>query len=228
MSTSSCLEQDAGVSFHPSLVPPAHPMHQVIPSMYIPYIEGPRMDWTANDGLYHCFLKWGLKCENILECELAALPERQKCKKVIAWSEDFGMDQYVSLSFPKEDLYLDTIWDRFEEFFKLQSNELRVHFDLLTSFCQGNKSVDEWYNAVQAQVNLAKYPPETAKILHCDIFWFFMKDEDFVSRTINEGSVDLDKFLASKVHQLAKKMESSKVTARHIRQVAGNLPSWPD
>ena len=49
-----------------------------------------------------------------------------------------------------------------------------------------------------------------------------MKDEDFVSRTINKGSVDLDKFPASKVCQLAKKLESSKATARHIRQVASD------
>ena len=53
---------------------------------------------------------------------------------------------------------------------------------------------------VQAQVNLAKYPSETAKISHCDIFWFFMQDEDFVSKTTNEGSVDLEKFPASRVH----------------------------
>ena len=108
-SASSDLEQDAEVSFHPSLVPPAHPVHQVIPSMYMPYTEDPRMHWTVNDGLYHHFLKWRLKCENILECELAVLPEKQKCKKVIAWSGDFGMDQYMSWSLPKEDLYLDTI-----------------------------------------------------------------------------------------------------------------------
>ena len=40
---------------------------------------------------------------------------------------------------------------------------------------------------------------------------------------INGGSVDLEKFPASKVCQLAKKLESSKATARHIRQVAGDL-----
>ena len=40
-------------------------------NMYMPYIEGPTMDWTVNDGLYNRFLKWKLKCENILECELA-------------------------------------------------------------------------------------------------------------------------------------------------------------
>ena len=53
-------------------------------------------------------------------------------------------------------------------------NEVWARFDLLTSFRQGTRNVDEWYNAIQAQVSLTKYPPETAKILHRDIFWFFM------------------------------------------------------
>ena len=43
-------------------------IQQAVPSMFMPYIEGPKMDWTANDGIYHRFLKWILKCENILEC----------------------------------------------------------------------------------------------------------------------------------------------------------------
>ena len=82
------------------------------------------------------------------------------------------MDQYVSWGLPSAELTLDTIWGKFEEFCKPQSNELHALFDLLTSFRQGNSSVDEWYNMVQAQVNLAKYLPENAKILHRDIFWF--------------------------------------------------------
>ena len=52
-----------------------------------------------------------------------------------------------------------------------------------------------------------------------------MKDEDFVTKTINEGNVDLQKFPTNKVQQLAKKMESSKATTKHIRQVAGDLPT---
>ena len=47
---------------------------------------------------------------------------------------------------------------------------------------------------VQAQVNLAKYPLETAKILYRDIIWFFLHDEEIVSKTITDGNVDLDKF----------------------------------
>ena len=80
------------------------------------------------------------------------------------------MDQYVSWNLPKEDLSLDTIWEHFEEFCKPQANKGRAHFDLLTSFHQGNRSVAEWYNTVQAQINPVKYPPETAKILYRDIF----------------------------------------------------------
>ena len=52
-----------------------------------------------------------------------------------------------------------------EEFCKPQSNEVQARFDLLTSFRQGDMSVDEWYNAVQTQVALAKYPQETAQML---------------------------------------------------------------
>ena len=52
-----------------------------------------------------------------------------------------------------------------------------------------------------------------------------MRDEDFITKTINEGNIDIQKFPASKVCQLAKKMESSKATAKHIRQVAGEIPA---
>ena len=153
-------DQDLDVSFHPAVTSPS------VPTTFMPYIEGPKMNWTVDDGLYHKFLKWHLKCETIWNCELANLPAKQKCQNVIAWSGDFGMDLYVSWSIPKEELMLDAIWAKFEEFSKPQTNEVRAHFDLLTSFWQGNRNVDEWYNAIQAQVNLAKYPLETAKILH--------------------------------------------------------------
>ena len=155
-------DEDLKVSFHPrhAPVPPTNPVGppSIPTGMYMPYIEGLRMNWTVNDDLFHCILKWHLKCENILECKLAALPEHQKCKKVIAWSGDCRMDQYVSWNLHSSELTLDIIWGKYEEYCKPQSNEVRARFDLLTSFCQGNHSMDEWYNAVQAQVNLVKYP----------------------------------------------------------------------
>ena len=96
----------------------------------MPYLEWPKMYWTVNDSLYHRFLKWKLKCENILDCEVAMLPESKKCKKVIAWSGDFWMDQYMSWWLPA-DLSLDTIWAKYEDFCKPQTIEVRARFDLL-------------------------------------------------------------------------------------------------
>ena len=66
--SSSEQEPDPEVSFHQVRLP------KPVPSMYMPYIEGPKMNWAVNDGLYHRYLQWHLKCKNILECELAALP----------------------------------------------------------------------------------------------------------------------------------------------------------
>ena len=84
------------------------------------------------------------------------LSEARKCKKAVAWSGGFGIDQYVYWCLPPEDVCLDVLWNKFEKFRKLQTNEVRARFDLLTSFRQGDMIVNEWYNAVQAQINLAK------------------------------------------------------------------------
>ena len=67
---------------------------------------------------------------------------------------------------------------KYEYFCKPQANEVRAQFDPLTNFCKGYRSVDEWYNAAQAQACLAKYPQETTNMLHHDISWFFLKDEE--------------------------------------------------
>ena len=107
------------------------------------------------------------------------LPEERKCKKIVAWSGDFGLDQYISWNLSSKDLALEVIWKKFEEFCKPQENELRARFDLVTSFRQADMNVNEWYSAVQTQVTLTRYPYKTAQILQRDIFWFFLKDESF-------------------------------------------------
>ena len=73
------------------------------------------------------------------------------------------MDQYVSWSLSPNELTSDTIWGKYKAYCKPQSNEVWSRFDLLMSFRQGNCSVDEWYNAVQAQVNLANNPQKQPK-----------------------------------------------------------------
>ena len=118
--SSSEQENDQEVNFNQVHV------HQVIHSMFMPYIEGPKIDWAVSVGLYHRCLKCILKCKNILECELGMLAGRRKCKTVIAWSGDFGTDQYVSWNLTNVQLTLDVIWENLKSFVNLNliSSEL--------------------------------------------------------------------------------------------------------
>ena len=133
------------------------------------------------------------------------------------------MDQYVSCCLPAEELNLDTIWGKFKEFCKPRLNEVIVHFDLLTSFRQGNRSVEYgtmqcklksiWQNTPQKQPGSCT---ETSSGSSCMMRNLFQKP-------LMMGMWNLDKFtVRHKVRQLAKRMESSKVTTCHIKQVAGD------
>ena len=66
-SPSSDHESDSEISFHPSRPQATNPVRQ---QMFMPYIEGPKMDWTVNGSLYHHFLKWKSKCEIYLNVNL--------------------------------------------------------------------------------------------------------------------------------------------------------------
>ena len=49
-----------------------HP-HFQYSGMMVPYVDGPKMDWTIDDALHFIFIRWKIKCENILDCKLAIL-----------------------------------------------------------------------------------------------------------------------------------------------------------
>ena len=53
-SASSDHASDSEISFHPNRPQATNPVRQ---QMFMPYIEGPKMDWTVNDSLHHDFLK---------------------------------------------------------------------------------------------------------------------------------------------------------------------------
>ena len=69
------------------------------------------------------------------------------------------------------------------------------------------------------QIRLCNYPQETAHILQRDISWFLLSNKSFISKTLDEGHVNLNKFPASRVRQMAKKLEGSQATAKHMKQV---------
>ena len=50
-------------------------------------------------------------------------------------------------------------------------------------------------------------------------FWFFLSNESFISKTLDEGHVSLNNFPASRVRQMVKKLESPQATAKYMKQV---------
>ena len=94
--------------------------------MMVPYVEGAKMDWTVDDALHSRYIRWKIKCANILDCELAILQESVKYKKVIQWPGDAGLDMYISWALPTEKVTLQTIWSRVEDFCKPQSNAVQA------------------------------------------------------------------------------------------------------
>ena len=143
-------EEGAAASPPGKEIPPNQVPHSPFPysGMMVPYVEDPKMDWTVDDALHSIFIRWRIKCENILDCQLAILQENAKCKQVIQWSGDTELDMYISWNLHPEEITLQTIQSRFENFCKPQSNAVCERFDLLTTFRQGNRSNDKWYNAV--------------------------------------------------------------------------------
>ena len=47
------------------------------------HIEGPKMDWAMDDGLYPWFQDWKLECELILDGELTEIAESCKVNTLI-------------------------------------------------------------------------------------------------------------------------------------------------
>ena len=47
------------------------------------YIDGPKMDWSMDNGLYSCFQDWKLEHEHIPDGELTEIVEPQKVNTLI-------------------------------------------------------------------------------------------------------------------------------------------------
>ena len=91
--------------------------------------------------------------------------------------------------------------------------------------CQASEKVIGQLMTGTMQFMLKCLLPSTHQKLECLALRYFLvlpKRWGVLSKTINDSNIDLERFPASKVRQLSKKMESSKSTTRHIKQVASD------
>ena len=155
------------------------------------YIDGPKMDWSMDDGLYSRFQDWQLECELILDGELTEIVEPQKVNTLIRWAGSFGLKTLKVWQKDKTNLTLTFIWNEFETHCKPHSNELRAWYELFKQLSQGTTPCDDWYTTVQIQLTMCNYKAETESVLQCDIFLFGLNDQTFISKIISEESPDV-------------------------------------
>ena len=114
----------------------------------------------------------------------------------------------------KTSLTLTFIWNEFETYCKLHSNELRVRYELFKQLNQGTTPCDDWYTTVQNQLTMCNYKAETESVLQRDIFLFSLNDQTFISKIISEESPDVT---AATIRQKLMKLEAGRATAKYIK-----------
>ena len=108
-----------------------------------PFIQGPSMDWTMDDGLYSHFQTWKISCNLIMDSELCELLEVRKINTLLCWSRDFGIKKLKSWQKEPSQLMLNFIWGEYESYCKPQSNELRAKYNVLKKLTQGSLPADD-------------------------------------------------------------------------------------
>ena len=182
-----------------------------------PYIEGPKMDWSMDDGLYSRFQDWKLECELILDGELAEVAEARKVNMLIRWAGPHGIKHLKVWQKDKTTLTLKFIWKEFEAYCKPHSNELRARYELFKQLSQGTTPCDDWYTTVQNQLTMCNYQAQTESVLQRDIFLFGLTDQAFISKIISEESPDVT---AATIRHKLKKLEAGRATAKYIKTTA--------
>ena len=101
------------------------------------------MDWTVVDTMYARFPTLKLKCEHVLEAEISSL---QDARFLLDGQVNQGSEVYQAWCLEPSEVSKVILWEKWEDFYKPQGNELRARYDLFKSFIKAGSCVDEWYN----------------------------------------------------------------------------------
>jgi hypothetical protein len=110
--------------------------------------QGPSIDWDSGPELYSRYRKWRQKCEMIFDGPLKDTEEAVKCKYLLIWAGDRGLDLYNSWT-RNDDQQKELVnyWTNFERFVNPQSNFLIARYKL-RRLTQGDKPFEEFLTEV--------------------------------------------------------------------------------
>ena len=122
--------------------------------------KGPSIDWSTDENLYSRFKMWKQRCELLFTGPMGKIDEEVKCKHLLYWSGERGIELFNSWDLSAEqEKKLDNYWERFENFVKPHSNELIAAWELY-NLRQGTLSLEEFIARLRILLKEANYPVE--------------------------------------------------------------------
>ena len=84
--------------------------------------KGPSIDWCTDENLYSRFKMWKQRCELLSTGPIAKIDEEIKCKHLLYWSGEQGIELFNSWDLSADDQkQLDNYWERIEHSVKPHS-----------------------------------------------------------------------------------------------------------
>ena len=106
--------------------------------------KGPSMDWSHDSNLSNRYKLWKQKCNLIFDTILCEKSEENKCKMLLCYSGDPGLELFNSWTLTTaEQKKLSNYWQNFETYVKPQANQIMAQYKL---YClkQNSQRVDIW------------------------------------------------------------------------------------
>ena len=120
----------------------------------------PKMDWSPGPVLHTSFKRFRQKCLLLLDGPLTIRDCTQKCKYVLLWSGDHGLDLFNTWELTTDQQKdLKEYWTRFEDHFKPLANHI-LNRCYLRSLKQNKRPLDAFLTEARQLIQSFGYPQE--------------------------------------------------------------------
>ena len=150
--------------------------------------ESPKIDWTPGPDLPQRFKRFRQKCELLFDGPLKARTNEQRCRYVLLWTVDYGLDLFNTWNLSSEEQNkLDEYWKRFEEHVKPQSNHILNRF-YLRNLRQNGRPLDDFLTEAKLLIQNSGYLSTLHDELLRDALVFGVDSDIVRKKCIAEGN----------------------------------------
>lgn len=176
--------------------------------------EQPKMDWKHGPDLFTRFKRFRQKCELLFEGPLKSRDEEQKCKYLLLWSGDYGLDLFNTWNFtPEKQKNLSEYWNEFEKHVKPQANHILNRY-YLRGLKQNNRNLDEFLTEARLLVQNSGYNADMLDELMRDTLVFGVDSDTVRRKCIAEGNG----LTYEKAKQIARTEEATRMQIKFMNE----------